>query len=205
MTISKIVLATNNPGKISEMMDSLSHLTITCIPQSEFAIRDIEETGTTFVENAIIKARHASEYSKLPALADDSGLVIPALNQAPGVYSARYAGKGASSQDRIQKVLSELNAIPNASRRAAFWCILALIRNPQDPTPLIFQGKWEGEILEAPRGDRGFGYDPIFFVPAYQCSAAELVAQKKNRISHRAQAMRQCVAWLDARGFELSE
>lgn len=187
----QIVLATSNPGKIAELQSLLSALPIEWIPQSEFGIPDVEETGKTFIENAILKARHASSISGLPALADDSGLVVDALGGAPGVYSARYAGEDASSAERNQKLLDEMEDIEDPERTAAYHCVLALVEYENDPVPLICHGIWEGSILRAPRGNNGFGYDPIFYVPTHKKSAAELSTAEKNSISHRGQVVDQ--------------
>ena len=186
----EIVLASQNTGKIIEIQDLLRDLPFKLIPQDELAIPEIEETGTTFVENAIIKALHAAKYTGLPAIADDSGLTVTAFDNAPGVYSARYAGPAATDGDRIDKVLQELTAVDNSDRSACFHCVIALMESDCDPAPLICHGIWEGEILTEPRGDRGFGYDPIFLVPTHNCSAAELDPKEKNIISHRGQALK---------------
>lgn len=183
----QIVIASNNQGKISEIQSLLQELPIEWIPQSEFDIQDIEETGKTFIENAIAKARHASKLSGLPALGDDSGLVVDALDGAPGVYSARYAGKDATDDERNQKLLEEMKDVPEAERTACYHCVLALVEYEDDPIPLICHGIWEGSILTEPRGTNGFGYDPIFYVPSHKRSAAELSSAEKNAISHRGQ------------------
>lgn len=187
----QIVLATSNPGKIAELQSMLTELPIEWIPQSEFNIPDIEETGKTFIENAILKARHAAKLSGLPALADDSGLVIDALDGAPGIYSARYAGKDATAEERNQKVLDEMKAVPKEERTAAYHCVMALVEYEDDPVPLICHGIWEGSILSEPCGTNGFGYDPIFYVTTHDCSAAELSNAEKNAISHRGQVVDQ--------------
>lgn len=183
----KIVLASGNPGKIREIQAMLDDHPI--IPQSDFKIGDAEETGTTFVENAIIKARHAARHSGLPAIADDSGLVVDALNGAPGVYSARYAGPGSNDLDNLQKLLMDLDGVPENQRTARFICVLAFMQHAADPTPVIAQGVWEGRILTAPAGSHGFGYDPIFWVPTHQCASAELPPAVKNALSHRGKAL----------------
>lgn len=187
----QIVLATSNPGKIAELQSMLSPLPIEWVPQSEFDIPDIEETGKTFIENAILKARHASKISGLPALADDSGLVVDALDGAPGIYSARYAGENATDAERNQKLLDEMIDLEAQDRVAAYHCVLALIEYEDDPVPLICHGIWEGSILTKPRGSNGFGYDPIFYVTTHQKSAAELSNAEKNAISHRGQVVDQ--------------
>jgi XTP/dITP diphosphohydrolase len=193
----KIVLASGNPGKISEIQALLPDHPI--VPQSEFAIGDAEETGTTFVENAIIKARHAALRSGLPAIAHDSGLVVDALDGAPGVYSARYAGYGSSDLDNLQKLLKELDGIPEAQRRARFICVLVFMQHAADPTPVIAQGIWEGRILTQPAGNNGFGYDPVFWVPTHHCASAELPPEVKNALSHRGQALRNLTVLLKAK------
>ncbi len=185
----KIVLASNNAGKIAEIQAILAHYPI--IPQVRFGIGEIEETGSTFIENAIIKARHAADGSGLPALADDSGLVVDALDGAPGVISARYAGIGSNDQQNLDKLLQALAGIPEHQRSARFICVIVLMRHAKDPFPLIAQGVWEGRILEQARGGNGFGYDPVFWVPEFQCASAELSPERKNSVSHRGQALRQ--------------
>lgn len=193
----KIVLASGNPGKIREIQALLADHPI--VPQSDFSISDVEETGTTFVENAIIKARHASLHSGLPAIADDSGLVVDALNGAPGVFSARYAGPGSSDQDNLQKLLGELDGVPEVERSARFICVLVFMQHAADPTPIIAQGVWEGRILTRPAGSHGFGYDPVFWVPTHHCASAELAPEVKNSLSHRGQALRSLTAMLNAK------
>ena len=192
----EIVLASQNEGKIIEIQDLLKSLEIRFIPQTKFDISSVEETGTTFVENAIIKARHAAKYSDLPALADDSGLTITALNSAPGVFSSRYAGDNATDADRIQKILRELENVDSLDRSASFHCILALMESETDPAPLICHGVWKGEITDEPKGENGFGYDSIFYIPSHRCTAAELDFKEKNAISHRGQALQNLVAIL---------
>jgi|SRR6185312_17197629 len=185
----KIVLATSNAGKLQEFQTLLAPLQWEVLPQSQFAISSIEETGSTFVENALLKARHAAQLTGLPALADDSGLVVDALNGAPGIYSARYGG--------INVLLTALADIPAEQRTARFYCVLVYLKHPADPMPLIAQGTWEGRILFAPQGKQGFGYDPVFYVPTHQCSAAELAPDLKNQLSHRGQALRQLLVGLN--------
>ena len=187
----KLILATGNPGKLGEFRTLLAGLALEIAPQSDFAIPDIAETGLTFIENALLKARNAALHSGLPALADDSGLVVDALNGAPGLYSARYAGAHADDRANIAKLLDELRGVPQEQRTARFVCVLTLVRHPADPIPLICQGSWEGVILDQPRGAGGFGYDPVFFVPTEQQTAAELTPEVKNRLSHRGQALAQ--------------
>ncbi|MBU2707821.1 XTP/dITP diphosphatase [Zooshikella marina] len=187
--IQQVVLASNNKGKLNELQHLLGSLNIKMLPQQQMGVSEVAETGLTFVENAIIKARHAAKITGLPAIADDSGLEVDALDGAPGIYSARFAGERASDADNIEKLLSELNSVPTQQRTARFQCLLVYIKHAKDPTPLICQGTWEGLILEEPRGEHGFGYDPLFFVPSEHCSAAELPAGTKNELSHRAKAM----------------
>ncbi|MBQ4813492.1 XTP/dITP diphosphatase [Pseudoalteromonas luteoviolacea] len=186
---NKIVLATGNQGKVKELGAMLESLNIEVLPQSQFSVSDVAETGTTFVENAIIKARHAAKETGLPAIADDSGLEVDSLQGAPGVYSARYAGLGASDQDNIDKLLHDLGSTPNRSAR--FWCVLVYMQHENDPTPIICQASWEGEIATEQHGDQGFGYDPVFWVKSLNRMAAELTKQEKNAISHRGQALQQ--------------
>lgn len=193
-----IVLASNNAGKVREINQLLEGARIRAVPQRDFGVPDAEESGLTFVENAILKARHAARLSGLAAIADDSGLEVDALAGAPGIYSARYAGPGASDQDNLVKLLADLHGLPEAERSARFQCVLVYLRHPEDPTPLICQGTWEGSILTAPRGEQGFGYDPVFWVPTHGCSSAELDPLTKNSLSHRGQALRQLRALLDA-------
>lgn len=178
----KIVLASGNAGKIKELTALLLPLHIEVIPQSQFNISDVEETGLTFIENAILKARHASQITGLPALADDSGLAVDALNGAPGIYSARYGG--------IEKLLRNMQNISDDQRQASFHCVLALLQTPDDPAPIVCQGRWHGSILRENRGTQGFGYDPVFYVPSESMTAAELAPEVKNKLSHRGQALR---------------
>ncbi len=188
--MEKIVLASNNAGKAREITEILASYHISVVPQSEFGVPEIPETGLTFVENALLKARNACHHTGLPALADDSGIEIDALKGAPGIYSARFAGENASDEENLQKVLTELKDIPEAQRNARFQCLMVLLQHENDPTPLIFQGTWEGQILNKPQGENGFGYDPVFYVPEHQCSSAQLTAEQKNALSHRGQALK---------------
>jgi XTP/dITP diphosphohydrolase len=188
-TGEKIVLASNNPGKVREINQLLASERIEVVPQKEFNIPDAIEDGLSFVENAIKKARHAASLSGLPAIADDSGIEADALNGAPGIYSARFAGPGASDEANLQKLLERLADVPEEKRTARFQCLMVYMRHAEDPTPLICQGTWEGRILFKPRGDNGFGYDPIFYVPTHDCSSAELPPEVKNSLSHRGQAL----------------
>ena len=199
--VNKIVLASNNPGKLREIQAVLDQQRFHLIQQSEFKVSEVAETGTTFVENAIIKARHAAQHTGLPALADDSGIEVDALKGAPGVYSARYAGNDADDESNNAKLLSQLADIPDRQRTARFQCVIAYMRHAQDPMPLICQGTWEGSILHKARGKNGFGYDPLFFVPTHGCSSAELDPEEKNRISHRAQALQKLIVVLNQRKF----
>ena len=186
----KLVLASGNAGKLAELRALLGD-GFTLHAQSEFGIADIDETGLSFVENALLKARHAARVSGLPALADDSGLCVDALHGAPGLYSARYAGAHGDSNANIEKLLGELARVEDSQRSARFVCVLALLQHADDPLPLIAQGVWEGRILHARQGSNGFGYDPVFFSPAHSCSAAQLPAEIKHRDSHRGLALMQ--------------
>ena len=186
----KMVLATGNAHKVREIRGFLPG-DVELVIQTELDIPSPEETGLTFVENAIIKARNAAAFSGMPAIADDSGLAVDYLAGAPGIYSSRYAGIDATDADNNAKLLEALDGVPPEQRRARFHCIIVMLRHPGDPVPLIAQGSWEGEIMSAPRGRNGFGYDPLFYVPSMNCSAAELPAEKKNQLSHRGQALRQ--------------
>ncbi|HRX71656.1 MAG: RdgB/HAM1 family non-canonical purine NTP pyrophosphatase [Gammaproteobacteria bacterium] len=192
----EIVLATGNAGKLREFRAALTEVELEIRPQSEWNIPETEETGLTFVENALIKARNATQHTGLPALADDSGLVVDALGGAPGVYSARYAGAGASDRANIEKLLNELGDAPAEQRGAYFLCVLVLLRHAADPTPLICQARWEGFITFEPYGAGGFGYDPVFLVPSEGQTAAELDLAVKNRLSHRGQALAQLIEML---------
>lgn len=187
--MNKLVLASGNAGKLAEFNALLADVGFEVRPQSEFGVEDAEETGLTFIENAILKARHASQATGLPALADDSGLVVDALGGAPGLYSARYAGEHGNHAANIDKLLHELRDVPDEHRSARFVCVLALLRHADDPQPLIAQGNWEGRILPARQGEGGFGYDPVFFSPVDHMSAAELPAEVKNLVSHRGRAL----------------
>lgn len=188
--MQRIVLASNNPGKAREMQTLLQGMNIELIAQSFYYVPGVAETGLTFVENALIKARHACEHTGLAAIADDSGLEVEALAGEPGIYSARYAGEGADDAANNRRLLDELIDAPAAERKARYICIIAYLRHSRDPDPLICRGTWEGQIIECPRGENGFGYDPLFYLPALECTAAELDVQTKNRISHRGQALR---------------
>ena len=193
-TSAKIVLATGNPGKVREMSELLAEFGLTVLPQSDFNLVEADETGCTFIENAIIKARHAATLTGLPAIADDSGLAVDALQGAPGIYSARYAGANASDRDNLLKLLVALQDVPAAQRSARFHCVLVYMRHADDPTPLVCHGSWDGMITEQPSGEDGFGYDPIFFVPSEGCTSAELSKQRKGELSHRGQALNKLLA-----------
>jgi XTP/dITP diphosphohydrolase len=193
-----IVLASNNAGKVREIERLLAESRIHIRPQGEYGVPEVEETGLTFVENAILKARNAARHSGLPAIADDSGLEVDALRGAPGIYSARYAGPGATDEANLLKLLADLADVPEAERTARFQCVLVYLRHAEDPTPLICQGTWEGRLLFEPRGTNGFGYDPIFLVPSLNRSSAELDPDTKNRLSHRGQALRRLQEQLSA-------
>lgn len=186
----KIVVASENQGKIKEISAFFKDFPITLVPQTEYNVPSVEETGLSFVENAILKARHASTHTGMPSMGDDSGLVVDFLEGAPGIYSARYAGLKASWEDNIKKLLSNLKEVPTENRNAYFYCAIAFVQNAKDPIPLIFQAKWEGEILTEPKGSNGFGYDPIFYVAEHKCTAAEISPDLKNKISHRAKALK---------------
>lgn len=190
--MKKLVIATGNAGKLKELQALLADSGFEIISQKALAVSDADETGFSFVENAILKARHAAKATGLPALADDSGLCVDVLGGAPGIYSARYSSEGASDASNNEKLLKALKPYRGgAALRARFVCVLALVRHADDPLPLICQAEWEGEILEAARGEQGFGYDPLFFVPGEGMSSAELPRERKNQISHRAQALLQ--------------
>ena len=183
-----VVLASGNAGKLRELDKVLAPLDVSLQPQAQFNVPDAEETGLSFVENAIIKARAAAQHTGLPAIADDSGIEVDHLNGAPGIYSARYSGAGDEANNVL--LLQELGEIPEEQRSARFQCVLVYMRHALDPVPLICQGSWEGFILSEPRGENGFGYDPLFYLPDYQCSSEQLATGIKNRISHRAKASR---------------
>lgn len=191
--MSQIVLATGNQGKLREFAQLLAPLSIDVVTQADMGVTEVAETGLSFVENAILKARNACAQTGLPAIADDSGLEVDALLGAPGIYSSRYAGENASDADNIDALLTALQDVPETERQARFQCVLVFMRHADDPTPLICQGTWHGQILNAPAGEGGFGYDPVFFVAETDCSAAELSAQQKHAVSHRGQAMRRFI------------
>ncbi len=186
----QIVLATGNKGKVKELATMLAPFNMTIIPQNECDVPEADETGTTFVENAIIKARNAAKHTGLPAIADDSGLEVDYLNGQPGIYSARYAGASAKDGDNVVKLLDALKGVTKEQRSARFHCVLVYMRHAEDPTPLIFHGSWEGQITEQASGTEGFGYDPVFNGAEYSCTAAQLTPEKKNQLSHRGKALR---------------
>jgi XTP/dITP diphosphohydrolase len=187
--VKRLVLASGNAGKVAELRELLGDSGFALHAQSEFGVADVEETASTFVENALLKARHAARATGLPALGDDSGLCVDALHGAPGLYSARYGGVHGDAARNIARLLEEMRDLPGQARGARFYCVLVLLRGVDDPQPLIAEGSWEGRILERPRGERGFGYDPVFFDPDNACSAAELDPVVKNVISHRGRAL----------------
>jgi len=185
----KIIVGSGNKGKIRELQARSASLNWELIPQSDYGVSDIPETGVTFIENALLKARHAAACSGLPAIADDSGLIIPALNGAPGIYSARFAGVNASATENINKLLADMSELPDEKRIGFFYSVLIFLNDPNDPVPLISEGFWSGTILKTPRGFDGFGYDPIFFDTTHHKSAAEFSITEKNKISHRGHAI----------------
>jgi len=197
----RIVLASGNAGKLKEFQSLLAGVGIDVVAQSEFDVPDADETGLSFVENAIIKARHACQLTGLPAIADDSGLEVDALLGKPGIYSSRFAGVDGADKDEAnnRKLLNSLEGLSQSERTARFQCVLVYMRHADDPTPLICQGSWEGLILHQPAGDSGFGYDPLFYVPEKDCASAQLDKAEKNAISHRGKAMRQLLALLKSR------
>jgi len=192
----KIVLASSNAGKIKELNEMLAELDMQIVPQQELGIEDVEETGLCFVENAILKARNAALMSGMPAIADDSGLEVDLLNGAPGIYSARFAGPEATNASNNKKLLEVLGDAPLEQRSARYQCVIVYMRHATDPTPIICQGSWEGHIALEAKGDGGFGYDPLFYVEALNCHAAEIDKQEKNRISHRGKAIRELLTRL---------
>jgi len=189
--MQKVVLATGNAGKVRELASLLNDFGLDVVAQTELGVDSVEETGLTFIENAIIKARHAAKVTGLPALADDSGLAVDMLGGAPGIYSARFSGVDASDQQNLEKLLEELQDVPDDKRQAQFHCVLVYMRHADDPTPLVCHGSWQGVITREQAGSGGFGYDPIFFVPSLGKTAAELTREEKSAISHRGQALKQ--------------
>ncbi len=195
----KVVLATNNAGKAREMSALLAGLDMEIVAQSALGVPEAEETGLSFIENAILKARNASAHAKLPAIADDSGLEVDALEGAPGIHSARYAGPKANDQDNLKKLLEAMQDVPDIGRSARFRCVIVYLKHAKDPAPLVTEGVWEGSILRAPVGSNGFGYDPVFWVPEKGCASAELPPDVKNQLSHRGQALARLAAHFRAR------
>ena len=198
--MQRVVLATNNPGKLLELQALLQPFEFAVLPKSLFTQDEVAETGDSFIANALIKARHAAQVSGLPAIADDSGLEVAALDGAPGIYSARYAGPTAGDADNLHKLLRELREVPESARLARYRCALVYVRNAEDVSPLICEASWAGRIAESPSGTGGFGYDPIFYLPERDCTAAELPSEEKNRISHRGRALQQLLIAMRAAG-----
>ena len=189
----KVVLATGNMGKVKELNSLLSKYNIDIVPQSDYDVGDVAETGTTFVENAIIKARHAAKITGLPTIADDSGLEVDALHGAPGVYSARYAGENASDDENTDKLLKALQPIAESDKTARFHCVLVYLRHANDPTPIICHGIWEGSICDERHGELGFGYDPVFWHAESNMTSAQMPRDLKNQLSHRGKALAQLI------------
>ena len=196
--MQKLVIASSNKGKLRELSALLEPLDFDVHTQSEFDVADVEETGTTFVENAIIKARNAARHTGLPAIADDSGIEVDALNGAPGVYSARFSGPGATDETNNALLIEKLHNVPEQQRSARYKAVIVYMSHAGDPSPIICEGTWEGRVMLEPRGGNGFGYDPLFFVPTHRCRSAELSAEEKNSISHRGKALKQLVQRLSS-------
>jgi len=199
--VTRAVLASANPGKLREFAELLAPLAVRLIPQAELGIRPATETGSTFLENALLKARHAAHHARLPALADDSGIEVDALGGRPGVWSARVAGEGSSDEQNLRRLLAELHDVPDGFRQARYQCVIVWVRAPSDSAPVIAQGAWEGSIAHTPRGRGGFGYDPVFLPAGEHRTAAELSSIEKNALSHRGKALRALVAMLDSGGY----
>ena len=197
MNNREIVVASNNPGKLRELSQLFSAYQVKVLPQSRFSVSEVEETGASFVENALIKARHAAAATRRAVIADDSGIEVDVLNGEPGVYSARYAGEGASDSDNLQLLLKKIAAAGARKPAARFKCVMVYLRRNDDPEPIVAQGVWEGYIAAKPAGDSGFGYDPVFYSPTHACTAAELSPEVKNAVSHRGQALRKLVEMLN--------
>lgn len=187
--MQKVVLATGNPGKVNELADLLRDFGMDIVAQTSLGVESAEETGLTFIENAILKARHAAAQTGLPAIADDSGISVDALGGAPGIYSARYAGEEATDEQNLVKLLEAMKNVPDDQRQAQFNCVLVYLRHAEDPTPLVFHGRWHGIITSERKGQGGFGYDPIFYVPELGCTSAELSKAEKQAVSHRGKAL----------------
>lgn len=192
----RAVLASNNPGKLREIREIFRDLDFELMSQSDFNVPEVAETGGSFVDNALLKARHAAKHCGLPAIADDSGIEVDVLGGAPGIYSARYAGEGAGDEENLRLLLKKVAATGAARPSARFQCVMVYVRSENDPAPVIARGTWEGFIVPEPRGKNGFGYDPVFYVPAYQCTSAELPPEIKNKISHRARAIQELLTKL---------
>ena len=197
MKEENIVLATNNLDKVREINQLLHDSTYRIIPQSKFNVVEVEETGSTFIENALIKARNAAKYTNIPVIADDSGIEVVALDGRPGIFSARYAGAGATDEDNLKKLIKDIEQINEKNRYAKFICAMVYITNSDDQKPIIVEGVWEGYVITKPRGTNGFGYDPIFYIPEYKCTSAELDNEEKNKLSHRGQALRKLIEKLN--------
>lgn len=195
---NKIVFASGNAGKVREVGQLLDGLSIDVLPQSEFNVPEVEETGLTFVENAILKARNAAHYTGFPAIADDSGIAVDVLQGRPGIYSARFAGVGASDEENLNKLISLVKSFSEQERTARFICSMVYLRHEEDPTPMIAEGIWEGQLFLEPKGQDGFGYDPIFYVSSQKCTSAELPPNIKNKLSHRGQALRKLLGQLSS-------
>ncbi len=193
----KIVLASNNPGKVREINALLEDISLNIRSQSEFNVPEVEETGLSFVENALIKARNAASHTGNATIADDSGIEILALNGKPGIYSARFAGVGATDEANLYKLIEEIKPLDEKNRQARFVCLMVFLRHADDPTPIIAQGIWDGVVITEPRGENGFGYDPIFYVPTHDCTSAELPPETKNQLSHRGQALRSLITQIN--------
>jgi len=193
---NKIVIASSNVGKVREIGQLLQDLSLEVLPQSDFNVPDIEETGLTFVENALLKARNAAQHTGLPAIADDSGIAVDALQGRPGIVSARFAGVGASDMDNLEKLIDMVKPFAEEERTARFVCSVVYLRHEDDPMPVIAEGVWEGQLVIDPKGENGFGYDPIFYVSSQQCTSAELPPEIKNKLSHRGQAFRKLLVQL---------
>ncbi|WP_415886004.1 RdgB/HAM1 family non-canonical purine NTP pyrophosphatase [Providencia rettgeri] len=187
--MQKVVLATGNPGKVNELAGLLRDFGMDIVAQTSLGVESAEETGLTFIENAILKARHAAAQTGLPAIADDSGISVDALGSAPGIYSARYAGEEATDEQNLVKLLEAMKNVPDDQRQAQFNCVLVYLRHAEDPTPLVFHGRWHGIITRERKGQGGFGYDPIFYVPELGCTSAELTKAEKQAVSHRGKAL----------------
>ena len=199
--MTRVVLASANPGKLRELAALLAPLSLELIPQQQLGIASAVETGSTFLDNALLKARHAAQRAQLPALADDSGLEVSALDGRPGVQSARYAGENASDAKNLQLLLAQLKDVPDAQRQARYQCVIVLVRSAADAAPLIARGSWSGRIARQPRGAGGFGYDPVFVPHGEKRSAAQLTRAQKNAVSHRGQALAALVAMLEGSGY----